>query len=136
MNLMPIKWEGLFDDFFDTNMPSKGKSFSFMSLDIKVKNNNYIINVDIPGCKKRNIDLKLDNGYLTISAERSSEKNDSTENYIHRERYYGKTSRSIYVGDDIKTEDIKAKFEDGLLRINIPKKDQKEVESKKNIEIE
>ena len=92
----------------------------------------------MPGFEKGDIKAELKNGYLTISAssKKNNDEKDKEGKYIRRERYSGSCSRSFYVGEDIRQEDIKAKFEDGILRLSIPKKDAKEVETKKTIAIE
>ena len=92
----------------------------------------------LPGFKKDEITIDLDNGYLTISAAKGLDKDeqDKKGKYIRRERYAGAVQRSFYVGDAVTEEDVKAKFEDGILRLSIPKKGAKAVETKKTIAIE
>ena len=105
-----------------------------MKTDVKESENGYDLEVEMPGFEKGDINLELNNGYLTITASRN-EKNDESDkkdNYIRRERYYGNCARSFYVGD-IKEEDIDAKLEKGVLSIHIPKETEKD--SKKKIEI-
>ena len=94
--------------------------------------------VDLPGFKKDGIQVQLEDGYMTITAAKSLDKDEKDEEgkYIRQERYSGTCSRSFYVGPAVTVEDIKAKFEDGTLRLNIPKKDPKAVEGKKYIAIE
>ena len=90
----------------------------------------------MPGFEKENINLSLNNGYLEISAKMDKEDSDEEEKYVRRERFYGECSRSFYVGDEITEEDIKAEFKNGLLKIDIPKKDnQKDQKEIKQIEI-
>ncbi len=123
------------DDIFNDSFFTKRES-NIMKTDIIEKENNYILKIDLPGYKKENIKLELNNGYLTISASTSSEVDDNIEkdNYIHKERFYGKCSRSFYVGN-ITNEDISASFKDGILNITFPKENLKEEENKKYIEI-
>ena len=94
--------------------------------------------MDLPGFKKDEINIGLENGYLTISASKGLDKDeeDKKGKYIRKERYAGAMQRSFYVGDGITQEDVKAKYEDGILKISIPKKDVKAVEEKKTIAIE
>lgn len=128
-------------DFFDEPMPVRrvnGHS-SLMRTDITKKDGNYELAVELPGYKKDDVSLELENGYLNISAkhnESKEEKNDKGE-VIRSERYAGNMARSFYVGDDVKEEDVKAKFEDGILKVTIPDKENaKEIPAKKTIMIE
>ena len=109
-----------------------------MKTDVKETETGYEVDIDLPGFKKDEINAKLDNGYLTISAAKGLDKDEQDKNgkYIRRERYAGSMSRSFYVGEGVTEEDIKAKYEDGILRLVVPKKDAKAVENKKYIAIE
>jgi len=112
-----------------------------MKTDIKEHEHGYELEVSLPGYKKEDIHAELKDGYLTIQAattKNNDQKDEKTGNYIRRERYSGSCSRSFYVGKDITQEDIKAKYENGILVLAIPKKDQKKVEAeeKKYIAIE
>ena len=125
----------LFDDFFDNRFFPK-KENNLMKTDIREKNDKYLVDIDLPGFEKENINLSLDNGYLNISAKVNKEENNDDEKFVRKERFYGECSRSFYVGEDIKEEDIQAEFKNGILKIEIPKK---EIEDKakevKQIEI-
>ncbi len=142
--MMPsIFGENLFDDFerefFGGRNPLYGKhEKNVMKTDIRETDNSYELDIDLPGFKKDEISAKLENGYLTISAAKGLDKDekDKKGNYIRRERYCGSMTRSFYVGDALSQEDIHAKFEDGILKLSVPKKDAKEVEQKKYISIE
>lgn len=148
--LMPsIFVENLFDDwmdfpftnnFFSVKNPLYGKhAKNMMKTDVRETDNSYELDVDLPGFKKDEIKAQLENGYLTISAAKGLDKDqkDKDGKYIRQERYTGAMSRSFYVGDDVTQEDVKAKFEDGILKLSIPKKDTKAaVEDKKQIAIE
>jgi HSP20 family molecular chaperone IbpA len=120
------------DPFFDR------KESRIMKTDIKEKGNNYVIEVDLPGYEKENIEIEMENGYLKVTAKTSKNIDDSDENekYIHQERFYGECSRSFYVGDSIKEEDIKASFKNGILKLIFPKEEQKKLEEKKKIQID
>ena len=109
-----------------------------MKTDIKEKDNSYEIDIDLPGFQKEEISANLENGYLTINASKGEQKEEKNENgvYIRRERYTGQCTRSFYVGDAIEQQDIKAKFENGILCLTIPKKEERKVEQKKYIAIE
>ena len=115
----------LFDDFFNEDfLPRKERNL--MKTDIKEHKNKYTVEVDLPGFTKENIDLSLNNGYLNIRAKMG--KNDDKEDegkFLHRERFFGECSRSFYVGDEIEENDIEAEFKNGILKIDIPKKETK-----------
>ncbi len=145
--LMPsIFGEDLFDSFFDDfARPVRNfarlstPSASVMRTDVKETETGFELDIDLPGYKKEDVQAELKDGYLTISASTGSNRDEKDEKgrYIRRERYVGSCSRSFYVGEEIGQEDIKAKFEDGILKISVPKKEQKpEVEEKKYISIE
>ena len=127
MNLIPRKFylDDVFDDFESTNN---------MKCDIYEKDGNYHIEMDVPGFSKEDISVEAKDGYLTISAEKKNEVNEEDEkkNYIRRERVYGKYERTFYVGD-LDQDKIDAEFNNGCLKITVPKKE--EVENKKVIEI-
>ena len=147
--LMPsIFGENLFDDwmdfpfereFFGRRNPLYGKNEkNLMKTDVKEVENGYEVAMDLPGFKKEDISAKLENGYLTITASKGLDKDEKNEDgkYIRRERYSGSCSRSFYVGDGVTEEDSKARFEDGILKLDIPKKDAEKIEQKKYISIE
>ena len=126
-------------DFWGRKNPLYGKhAKNMMKTDIREHDTGYELDVDLPGFKKDEINVDLENGYLTISAAKGLDKDeqDKKGKYIRRERYAGAMQRSFYVGDAVTQEDIKAKFEDGILKLSIPKKDAKAVETKKTIAIE
>ncbi len=127
--------DNLFDDFIDDFVrPAKHAAKylnpipSAMKTDIKENDNGYTLLIDLPGYQKENIKAELKDGYLIISAENnvSEDENDPEGKYIRRERIYGSCSRNFYVGKDITKEDIKAKFDNGLLKLFVPKKEHKE----------
>lgn len=137
--LMPsIFGENLFDDLFD--IPFRhSNGFDMMNTDIKDTESGYEITMNMPGLKKEDVKAELKDGYLTINATSNSNKDekDSNGRYIRQERYTGSCSRSFYVGESVTQEDIKAKFEDGTLKMLVPKKEEKPaVEEKKYIAIE
>ena len=126
----------LFDDFFDDSFFTR-KERNLMKTDIRELKDKYIVDVDLPGFNKKDINLSLDNGYLNIKAK--AEKNDENKKegkYLHQERFYGECSRSFYVGEEIEEKDIKAEFKDGILKVELPKKEiSKEEKTIKQIEI-
>lgn len=148
MMLPTIFGENLFDDFMDDAFernffggrnPLYGKhSKNIMKTDVKETETGYELDIDLPGFKKDEISAHLEDGYLTVSAAKGVDKDekDNEGRYIRRERYSGSMTRSFYVGNAVTEEDIKAKYEDGILSLSIPKKDQKAVEAKKYIAIE
>ncbi len=131
--------ENIFDDFFnDAYYPvRKGAStISAMSTDIRATDDGYELEMDLPGFKKEDVTAELDKGYLTIKASHQEESEDKKGNYIRRERYSGNYQRSFYVGDDMRQEDIKASFKDGVLKVAIPKVGTKEEPPKSQISID
>lgn len=126
----------LFDDFFGNDNFFKTKNTSLMKTDIKETDTKYIIEMDLPGYDKENINIELNNGYLEVSAKQEREENEEENTkYVRKERFYGECSRSFYVGDDITEEDIDAEFKNGILIVNVPKKLEPEVKEIKKIEI-
>ena len=147
--IMPsIFGENLFDDwmddpfdmdFFGRKNPLYGKNAKhMMKTDIRETDGSYELDVDLPGFKKDEISIQLKDGCVTISAAKGLDKDekDKKGNYIRRERYAGGMSRSFYVGKGVTENDIHAKYEDGILKLSIPKKDAKAVEDKGYIQIE
>ena len=116
---------GLIDPFFDEFFTGESNSFgsNLMKTDIKDKKDHYEFKVEVPDVKKEDIKLSLNDGYLTIEAKRnySNDEKDEDGSYVRRERYFGSSKRSFYVGEDISQEDIKAKLEDGVLSLHINK---------------
>ena len=122
--MMPsIFGERFMDDFFKPF--GRSTSSELMRTDVEESESGYVVTMDIPGIKREDVQAELKDGYLTVNVSASSDKNEQQEDgkYIRRERYYGSASRSFYVGDAVTQEDIKAKFENGTLRLEIPKKD-------------
>lgn len=147
--MMPsVFGESLFDDlmdfpfekeFFGHHNPLYGKhDQNVMKTDIKESDTAYEMDIDLPGFKKEDVSAKLENGYLTITAAKGLDKDEKNDKgvYIRRERYSGQCARTFYVGEAVTQEDIKAKFEDGILKVTIPKVEPKKVEDKKYIAIE
>lgn len=147
--MMPsVFGESLFDDFMDfpfekeffsRRNPLYGKrAQNVMKTDIKETDAGYEMDIDLPGFKKEDVSAKLEKGYLTITAAKGLDKDEKNDKgvYIRRERYTGECARTFFVGEDVKQEDIKAKFEDGILKVSILKVEPKKVEEKKYIAIE
>ena len=138
--LMPsIFGENLFnDDWMDFGFPEVDKALYGKHAGNVMKTDVKETDTGLPGFKKDEINVELNNGYLTISAAKGLDKDekDKKGKYIRKERYAGAMSRSFYVGEGITQEDIKAKYEDGILRLSVPKKEAKAVENKKYIAIE
>lgn len=109
-----------------------------MRTDLKETDTGYELAVDLPGFKKDQIELQLEKGYLTVSAAKSLEedKKDEGGRIVHRERYSGSMQRSFYVGEALSEEDVKAKFEDGVLRLEFPKAETKKLPERRSIMIE
>ncbi|MBR3343630.1 MAG: Hsp20/alpha crystallin family protein [Solobacterium sp.] len=108
-----------------------------MRTDIREKDGNYLLDIDLPGYKKEDIKISLYNGNLTIQAEHndSKEEKDAKGNVIRQERYSGTCSRTFYVGESIRESDIRAGYENGILTLQIPTEQKKEAEEKKYIDI-
>ena len=134
MLMSGICGENLFDDWMGFPMREManvdrrlyGKNAShIMKTDVKETDGTYELEVDLPGFKKDEINVKLEDGYMTISAAKGldTEKKDKHGKIIRQERYAGAMQRSFYVGEGVKTEDVKAKYEDGVLKLDIPKKE-------------
>ena len=131
--LPSIFGENLFDEFLDNAFamtpygghdPLYGKhGKNLMKTDVRETDTTYELYVDLPGFKKDEIQLKLEDGYLTISAAKGVDKDqqDDQGRYIRRERYAGQCSRSFYVGEGVEARDVSARFEDGILRLSLPK---------------
>lgn len=131
MNIIPKKY--YLDDFFDDFLANSNSEKNAMKCDIYEKGGDYHIEMDVPGFDKKDISINVDNGYLTITAEKQNEEKDEEKNYIRRERSYGKYERSFYLGD-LETDGIKAEFNNGMLKLTVPKKEV--VDTKRKIEIE
>ena len=124
----------LFDSFFGDDDFFTRKENHLMKTDIKEKKDKYVIEMDLPGYNKDNIDVDLKDGYLTISAKVEENNEDNKdEKFVRRERFYGECTRSFYVGKEVSEEEIEAEFKNGTLKIDVPKKDEykKLPESKK-----
>ncbi len=123
-----------FDNFFD-DFEAPKRFDKMMKCDIYEKDSNYVIEMDVPGCTKEDINMELENGYLRIAVSKNNDSVDEDKKYVRRERHsYEKCERSFYVGD-ISEDSIKAKFKNGILEITVPKEEEKQ-EAKKTIMIE
>lgn len=143
LNMPLLYGEKFFDDFFDAPFKSGSmKRFSadsLMKTDVRETEDGFHLEIDLPGYTKEDVKGEIKDGYLTLTAYKSSEKEekDKEGRYIRRERFSGNCSRSFYVGENITEEDIRAKFENGILKVFVPKKAKEpEVEEKKYISIE
>ena len=128
----------LFNDLFRGDDFFSRRESSIMKTDIKEKKDKFVIEMDLPGYEKENISIELNDGYMTISAkmEKNEDSNES-EKYVRKERFFGECSRRFYIGDEIKEEEIHAEFKNGILKVIVPKKDEKEqIPTTKHIAIE
>ena len=142
--------DNLFDDFMNfefPRFPSMGNAerklygkepAAIMKTDVRELEDHYEVDIDLPGFKKEEIKLELDNGNLTVSAARNASEEEKNEEgkVIRQERYMGAMQRSFYVGEYITEEDVKARFEDGVLKLTVPKKEAPKPPEKKSIAIE
>lgn len=109
------------DDFFNFNWPSKRNLMKdTFKVDVQEHDNNYLVEAEVPGIDKNEINIEMNEGRLNISIKREESINEEKKNYIHKERRYSSMSRSIYL-EDAKSEGIKASLENGVLKINVPK---------------
>ena len=128
-----------FRDFDDVEKKLYGRHAAHvMKTDVHENDEGYEVDIDLPGFKKDELNLRLENGYLTVSAAKGLDKDEKTKKgkIIRQERYAGAMELSFYVGDAITEEDVKAKFEDGVLRLTVPKKEAPKLPEKKTIRIE
>lgn len=134
MRYYPV-FDNLFDDFFTTD--SQGTS-SVMKTDIVEKDGNYELSIEMPGVKKEDIQMELKDGYLNVTASHNTNKEDKDKEgrIIRQERVSGSYSRSFYVGNDVRTEDVKASFDNGELIVTVSKEAPKKIEENKFIPIE
>lgn len=133
MRYYPV-FDNLFDDFFTTD--SQGTS-SVMKTDIVEKDGNYELSIEMPGVKKEDIQIKLKDEYLNVTVSHNTNKeNKDKESRIRQERVSGFYSRSFYVGNDVRTEDIKTSFDSGELIVTVPKEASKKIKENKFIPIE
>ena len=145
--LPSIFGENLFDDFFSDPFgmmvpqgrdPLYGKhAKNLMKTDVRETDESYELDVDLPGFTKDEISVELKNGYLTIQAAKSLDKDQSDKKgkYIRQERYAGACSRTFYVGEDVEPEDVTAKFENGILQLSIPKAAKKQLPKNTSVTI-
>lgn len=125
---------GMLDDFFsDDFMPKRSLVRDTFKVDVVEKENEYVIEADLPGVKKEEISLDIHDGQMRISIEREEKVDEENKNYIHKERRYCSMSRGIYLGD-ASTDEIKAKLDNGVLTITVPKAQKQEIKSKIEIE--
>ena len=134
-----------FDDREFKNLEKKlygHRAKNVMNTDIKESDNGYEMLIDLPGFAKEDVKVELNDGFLTVSAEKGFDKSESDSEkeakkgkYIRKERYSGSCKRSFYVGDALTEQDIKASFKHGILTLTIPKKDTKQIEQNKYIPI-
>ena len=141
--------ENLFDDVLDDPFDLAGlrsvrnalygkHAKAIMKTDVRETDNGYEVDVDLPGFKKDEVKVDLKDGYLTISAAKGLDKDEQNKKgrYIRQERYAGQCSRSFYVGDAVKPEDVKAHFEDGILKLTLPKAARQQLPAENTISID
>lgn len=141
--------EDLFDDFFGRDFdlapalrgghPLYGKhAKNLMKTDVRETEQSYELDIDLPGFKKDEVSVDLEDGYLSIRAAKGLDKDETDKKgrYLRQERYAGSCSRSFYVGDGVESADVSAKFEDGILRISLPKREQTQLPKSTTVTIE
>ena len=136
MFMPSILKKGFMDNVFDDDFFMDFKNEKAIGkTDIKELKDNYLLEIELPGFAKEDIKAEVNNGYLVVTAEHNNNKEEKDEKgrYIRKERYSGQCMRSFYVGSELKEEDIKAKFENGILKLEVPKKEFEKKLNKKNI---
>jgi len=138
MKYMPSTRFELFDDMFDGFFSPSTRNLDVMKTDIHELNGYYNLDIELPGYAKEDVSIEIANGYLTIGAKHNftNEEKDAKGNLIRSERSFGSCSRSFYVGENIKASDIKAKFDNGMLYVNLPSIEQKAIETKETVQIQ
>ena len=148
LSMLPsIFGENLFDDFFsdpfEMMVPTRNALYgkhgkNLMKTDVRETENSYELDIDLPGFKKDEVNVDLKDGYLTISAAKGVDKDqqDKAGKYIRQERYAGACSRSFFVGEAVKPEEVSAKYEDGILKLSVPKAGEKALPKTTTIAIE
>lgn len=129
----------MFDDFMDFPFGTAWYNQDLMKTDVRETDDSYELDIDMPGVEKKDINLELKDGYLTIRANRNQEQEQKDEDghYLRKERFTGNCSRSFYVGDDVQVADVNAKFDNGILKLSFPKKEErKQLGGGSNIAIE
>lgn len=130
-------FDDIFDDFMRPDRPMFNPANSIMKTDIKESDASYELSIDLPGFKKENVSAELKDGVLTVKASNNIEDDAKDGKYLRRERFFGSCSRSFYVGEELTQDDIKAKFDNGILILTVPKKlPQPKIEQKQFINIE
>ncbi|MBF7096191.1 Hsp20 family protein [Alkalibacter mobilis] len=124
----------MLDDFFGgRSLPGRSLAFDTFKVDVQEDEKNYIVEADMPGIKKEEVEISFDRGRLSISVKREEKVEEEKKNYIHKERKVSSMCRSLYL-ENASGDDIKAKLDDGVLKIEVAKKEKSEAE--KRIEIE
>ncbi|MBQ1810167.1 MAG: Hsp20/alpha crystallin family protein [Erysipelotrichaceae bacterium] len=141
MKYVPTRFnffDDAFDDMFFSPLRRYNVQNNLMMTDIREKDGLYILDIELPGYQKQDISIELKEGYLTVSAKQntSNEEKDEKGNVLRKERYSGSCSRSFYVGEAIEPEDIKAGFENGILKVTLPSGKEKKTEPVRQITIE
>ena len=126
-----------FDDMFEDLMPRSVQFSQVMKTDVHEKDGYYTLDIELPGYAKEDVNIDLEGGYLKVSAKHETTNDETNEKgqLVRQERSFGSCSRSFYVGDIIKAEDVRAKFENGILMINLPSTKQKAIETRQTIAI-
>ncbi|MCI6857847.1 MAG: Hsp20/alpha crystallin family protein [Eubacterium sp.] len=136
--LMPSIFENDFvDDFFDDMFSAGNYKGELMKTDVKDTGDYYKLEIEMPGMAKENITAELKDGYLTVTAhqESSEEKKDEKKKYIRKERYSGSCQRSFFVGKNVRQEEVRASYKDGILTLTVPKENKKAREANRYITI-
>ncbi len=136
--LPSIFGKDMFDDFMDFPFSANRFHQDLMKTDIKETKDGYELDIDLPGVEKKDINLELKDGYLTIKANHNQEQEEKDDqgHYLRKERFTGSCSRSFYVGDNVKEEDVHAKFDNGILKLSFPKEEPKQITGGSHIAIE
>lgn len=137
--LLRKRTNNLFDDFFgdmfDDPFFTQSMTPQVMKTDVLEKDGQYLLDIELPGYNKEDVQAELKDGYLTIEANKDQtiENKDEKTNYVRKERYTGSMKRTFYVGEEVKEEDVQAAFKDGILKVAIKKPEAKQIEDQKKL---
>ena len=139
MRFVPNTWmDNLADEVLKDPFFRKNNVPAVMKTDIREQEDGYLLDIELPGFKKEEIKMELEDGYLTIAAARTASNEERSEQgkLVRQERFSGSCTRTYFIGEEMNVEDIKARYENGELKVFVPKKDQQALQTKKTISIE
>lgn len=128
-------FDDFFGDFFEDPFFSQSTAPQIMKTDVREKDGQYLLDIELPGYEKKDVQAELKDGYLTIAANKDEtiENKDEKSNFVRKERYTGSMKRTFYVGEDVTEEDVQAGFKDGILKVAVKKPDVKQLKDEKKL---